>query len=439
MEKGSENIVMKFGGSCLVEQKDMHRTIEIVREMKKKARPILVPSALKGITDMLVEQSKLALERKHTISAIREKHYEVLENLKEKSGAKLKINALLDELENVLKGISYLGECSPATYDRILSFGERMSSVLLESYLNEANLPSKAFPDPILITDDVFCDATILPESENIIREKANALHDKILIFPGFIGKTVEGKVTTLGRGGSDYTATYIAGALGCPVILWKDTNGIMSADPKIVPDAKVVQKVNYIDAMELSHYGSKVIFGKAIKPVMEKKVSLYLKNFDNEKAEGTEISSEETTSMVISTVKTAEILNMTDYMEMSTFANIINGFAKNNIYPLLLVESSSLGELSIVVDEAKARHVEKIVRKEVVNVEIEKDVGIVSIISGSMRGKVGLAASAFGELAKNQINIIAISQSASERNISLVISKGDVAKAAQVLHGKFA
>ncbi|MEM3399259.1 MAG: aspartate kinase [Candidatus Micrarchaeia archaeon] len=431
--------VLKFGGSCLTDKEDLAKTIRIVRSTK---RPVLVLSALKGVTDLLIQKINEALAGKVEIGDIEMKHYSALGNLKKPQDVIERLDAHFSEIKNTLTGIRYLGEVTPSIHDKIVSFGERLSVEIMAAYLNEAGINAKAFSDigSYIITDNNYKDATILDESKPLIRKKVLGF-DGVPVIPGFVGVSKEGKITTLGRGGSDYTATYVAAALKCGVTLYKDVDGLMTADPKLVENARIVEKIHYNDALEIAHYGSKVIYEKAIAPAVEANIPILIKNFHGH-GKGTMICNDETDTLVVSAVKNAAMIDMFGYSEkmMAEFATMIAGFGRLNIYPLLLVESSSFGEISIVVDSKHLEKVERIIKDTngKRNIEIKKDVGVVSVIGSAMKGKVGTAARVFDALAEEKINVIGISQSASERNISVVIENKDVPSAVKKLHKVF-
>ncbi|MEM3031129.1 MAG: aspartate kinase [Candidatus Micrarchaeia archaeon] len=432
-------VVMKFGGSCLNSDEDIRRTVRIVRE---HGRPVVVLSALKGVTDELIAQEKAALAGGFDLDKIEDIHRRALSGLKPETQVKAnnRIHGKIEELRKLYTAVSYLGEITPAQHDRIVSFGERTVIEIAAAYFNEAGLPAVPLwgAEAGIVTNDHFGDAVILEESAELVRQKLP--HDKVPVVAGFVGVTKENQITTLGRGGSDYTATFIAAALGSACILWKDVDGLMTADPKIVPEARVVKKMNYLDAMEIAHYGSKVIQEKSILPAMIHKVPIHIRNV-NEKGEGTLISQEVGDSMVVSTVKNVAIIDLLGYTGMlDVLSRVLQELARDGIYPLLITESSACGEVSIVVEEGKAGRIEKAAKVLMAGkkMTVDRGLGMVSIIGSVMRGRVGTAAAVFDCLAEERINIITISQSASERSISVVIEGDKVQKAAQALHRKF-
>jgi len=432
--------VLKIGGSCLQSKEDLDEVARIVKHEKKA---VLVCSAFKGITDELILQAKSAAHHgKFDISKIEKTHREALDKLTPDARKKawVDVEELLSDLNNTLLGIQYLRELSPPVLDKIQSFGERLVVKIVAAYLNDVGVKAKAISDAEggFITNDVFGNASV-PESQySIIREKLSI--PEIPVVAGFVGRTHKGELTTLGRGGTDLTAAIVAAALGCEVVLLKDVAGLMTADPRIVPDAKVVDHINHLDALEVAHYGSKVIFEKAISPAVKAGIPIVIKSFRSD-SKGTIIDSRVSSTIIISTIKNVAIVNVLGYEQMmQQFADLVGEFAQHDIYPLILTETSSVGEISLVIEESKLEKIEHILKKVHTRgiVETKKGLALVAVIGSGMKGKIGTAAMIFDSLAANKINVIAIAQSASERNISVVVEAGGIEKAAQALHAKF-
>lgn len=431
--------VLKFGGSCLASKKDIERTVKIIKE---SGECVIILSALKGITDELIAQEQNAKNGKFNLKEIEQRHAEAMSGLKKnKTECEKKIEALLEELKMTLTGVSYLKELTPQTHDKIVSFGERMVIEIMAAHLRDAGVEATplSVEETCILTDSNFGDALILEESKEPIKQALSKAKG-VPIVPGFIGKNDQGQITTLGRGGSDYTATFIAAALGCECVLLKDVDGLMTADPKIIPGAKIVKNVDYLDAMELAHYGSKVIYEKAILPAMFARIPIRIKSFEKN-SEGTVVSAEKGSSVIVPLAKNAAIVELLGYTGMmKIFASITEQMAQKNIYPLLITESSACGEISIVVEEKNVEKIERIARPMMTGkkIVIDKGLAMVSVVGSSMKGKIGIAASVFDCLAKEKINVVAIAQSASERSISVIVEGGKSIQAAQALHKRF-
>ncbi len=434
--------VMKVGGSCLKTIDDVEKVVKLAKETEK---PVLVFSAFYGITDELIKQANGSVTGGFSIDKIRSIHYEMIDMLSPemKQKAKQTIDNMLSELENIYKGIQLLGELSPSVLDRVQSFGERMVVQVMAAYLNDSGLNARPMSDAEagFYTEGMHGDSYVRKEQWDIIKEKLSG--PEIPVVAGFVGRNVRGDITTLGRGGSDLTATLAGAALGCEVELLKDVDGLMTADPKIVNGAKVVSHINHYDALELAHYGSKVIYKKAIYPAVKAGVPITIRNF-REQTEGTRIDSKTSDTIVISTCKNVAIIDVVGLRHMmDSLAKLIDDFAGYYIYPLMLTETSSVGEISIVVETGMLDRVEELIRRNINDKEnkinVRKDLALVAVIGTEMKGKVGTAAKIFNTLAKQEANVIAIAQSASERNISVVIDGGEpMKKAAQALHDEF-
>ncbi|MBI5159315.1 aspartate kinase [Candidatus Micrarchaeota archaeon] len=431
--------VLKFGGSCLNSKADVERTVAIIQ---KSGDCVIVLSALKGVTDSLIALEHSAKTGSFDLSELEKKHFEVVAGLKKnKAECERKVRALLNDLKTTLTGISYLKEFSPQTHDKIVSFGERIVVEIMAAYLRDSGVEATALKveETGIRTDSNFSDALVIEESKALIVQALKKAKG-IPIVPGFVGLNEQGLITTLGRGGSDYTATFIAAALSCECVLLKDVDGLMTADPKVVPDAKIVKNVDYLDAMELAHYGSKVVFVKAVMPAMLARIPIRVKSFEKDNG-GTVISAEQGSSVVVPLAKNVAIVELLGYTGMMTvFSSIVDQLGKKNIYPLLITESSACGEVSIVVDEKSAEKIERIAAPLMKGrkIVVEKGLAMVSVVGSSMKGKIGIAASVFDCLAKEKINVVAIAQSASERSISVVVEGDKAVQAAQALHKRF-
>ena len=385
------------------------------------------------------------------------RHYEAVEvavkNKNIKSKVLSTIDNLVDELEKVLTGISYLGELTKRSEDYILSFGERLLAPIFSASLLSVGVDSVALTggDAGIITDNNFGRAKPLPESYEIIRNRLEpliAIKKTVPVVTGFIGTTEDGIITTLGRGGSDLTATLIAAALDADEVwLWKEVDGVMTTDPKIVPEARVIPEISYQEAMELSHFGAKILHPRALEPVMAKKIPVRIKNTFNPDANGTVIK-EETKSTkeivkAISLVERAGIINISgagfDFAEI--MSEVFRRLAKAKVNVIMVAQSSSELNLSIVVDKAdinKAMKALSGLNNGVSKISKKDDVAVVSAVGAGMAGTPGVAGRIFSALGRNGINVIMISQSCSEYNVSFAVAKENGRKAVKVIHEEF-
>ncbi len=456
--------VLKFGGSCLATPTSLERVREIVAAEKPPL--VLDFSALQGVTDRLLDMARRALLGEVDVQPLLGVPAAFLERLPapRRRAAEAKLESLLqEELRRTLLGISYLQEVSPRVRDRVAGQGELAACVLAEALLAEAGLPVHAVSgagDHGLVTDSQFGDARILDEpSLEKVRARfggigssqappphpgpvpAGAREKSIAIVPGFVGRDARGAQTTLGRGGSDTTATYIGAALGCDTVLFKDTEGLLTADPKIVPEARAIARLHYLDALELAHYGTKAIAEKAILPAMRARTRIEIRGFLRPAIHST-IEDGEADVLAITCVRRAVMADFYGIQGdmLRTLACLFDGLARTHTYPLLLTEASPRGETSIVLKEDDYPRVAELLAEAggVDPPEVEESLGVVSMIGSHMRGRVGFAASIFQCLAAHGINIVAIAQTASERNVSVIVGRSHVEEAVRALHARF-
>ena len=456
-------VVMKFGGVSVKDGSNILHCANLVKRYAKDNEVVVVVSAMSGVTDSLIDAAyKCCYERslgfiKSFIADLAKRHYEAVEvavkNKNIKSKVLSTIDNLIDELEKVLTGISYLGELTKRIEDYILSFGERLLAPIFSASLLSIGVDSVALTggDAGIITDNNFGRAKPLPEAYEIIKNRLEpliAIKRTVPVVTGFIGATEDGVITTLGRGGSDLTATLIAAALDADEVwLWKEVDGIMTTDPKIVPEARVIPEISYQEAMELSHFGAKILHPRALEPVMLKKIPVRIKNTFNPDAEGTVIK-EETTSTedivkAISLIERAGIINVSgagfDFAEI--MSEVFRRLAEAKVNVIMVAQSSSELNLSIVVDRAdinKAMNALSGINNGVVRVTKKEDVAVVSAVGAGMAGTPGVAGRIFSALGRNNINVIMISQSCSEYNVSFAVAREDGRKAVKVIHDEF-
>ncbi|HII54126.1 hypothetical protein COT30_03995 [Candidatus Micrarchaeota archaeon CG08_land_8_20_14_0_20_49_17] len=425
--------VYKVGGSCLASTDDLNIVLELAKD-----KPIFVFSALKGVTDKLIEQGKKAEAGEYSLEELRKLHYDTIESKlgNGRQQTKAKIDSLFSELQVTLDKIKLERKMTLELLDSVQAFGERLVVPIMEGFLNDKGIPAKALSDREggFITTAEFGDANVPDEQLPAIKEKVMAVVEegKIPVVAGFVGRTRAGKITTLGRGGSDLTATLIAAALGCEVVLFKDVDGLMSADPKLVPTAKIVRKMNSYDALEVAHYGSKVVFEKAIFPLLARDAPLNIRSFRGKSA-GTIIDSSVSDELVVSTVKEASVLEFTG--TMAHYGALMTKFAEIKYYPLAMLEIS-YGESSIIVDTPKTERLLQLLAE--FKFTVKSGYSMVALIGASMKGKSGIAVRIFRLLADKGINVDGIFASPSGRNISVLIEKQNLEVAANVIHAEF-
>lgn len=431
-------IVAKIGGSCLSNKDDIKKVIEIVKKnMENGVKPVLVVSAFKGVTDELLAQAQNALTDSFDLKKIEKLHYEFIEDLSPhmKSRAEGNVKALLEELRKLLLGVSGARALRPSDKDRIVSYGEKMATEIVAAYINDFGFEAKPLwdEDAGIVTNSNFGNGSILGESKDFMREKLDTRY--IPVVAGFFGRDKEARIVTLGRGGSDYTATFIAAALNCGVMLFKDVDGLMTADPKIVKNALVIEKINYWDALELAFYGSKVIFEKSLTPAMEAKVPIKITNFYNSDT-GTTIC-DEGEATAISSLSNVIKLNLFSRLKVANkIASLLSELNVFEINPLLLTKASR-HDISLFVKESEAEIAQRVIRKmNNINIKVEKGLGLVTAIGSVVREKGIMSISKF--LLNKGININAIERSASRRNLCVVVKGENVPLATQALHDFF-
>ncbi|NOY10556.1 MAG: aspartate kinase [Archaeoglobi archaeon] len=456
-------IVMKFGGTSVKDGRSILHCANLVKKFSKNNEVVVVTSAMAGVTDSLLHAAKKCCNDpspgfiKLFIAEMTKKHYDAVNdavrNEEIKSKVLSKVDKLLDELEKVLLGINYLGELTPRSLDYILSFGERLSAPILSASLLSVGVDSLALEggDAGILTDETYGRAKPLPEVYGTIKSRLEPLvsiKKTVPVVSGFIGTTKSGNITTLGRGGSDLTATLIASALNADEVwLWKEVDGVMTTDPKIVPEARLIPEISYQEAMELSHFGAKILHPKALEPVMKKRIPVRIKNTFNPDAEGTVIKESVTSTKdivkALSLIERVAIINISgagfDFAE--TMSNVFRALAENKVHVIMVSQSSSELNLSIVVDEADVEKAMKALNGMINgngNVSKMEDIAVISAVGAGMAGTPGVAGRIFSALGRNRINVVMISQSCSEYNVSFVVKRDEGRKAVRVLHEEF-
>jgi aspartate kinase len=449
---------MKFGGSCLQSREGLLRMTELIR---REPRPlIIVLSALKGVTDALialVEEAGRGVVP--DLAAMRRRHADVLEVLgpEQRRRAEAGLEPLFAELERTLRGIAAVGEVPDRARDRVIGMGERLSVVLGGECLSQEGIPAQVLVGEAagIITTDEPGDARILPRSMGLARERFPQ-KDVVYVVAGYVGQDEQGRFTTLGRGGSDTTATFLAAALGGTAVLWKDTQGLLTADPKVVPDPQVIERIHYLDVLELAHYGLPAIAEKAIHPARRAGVPIEIRSFLDGAAPSV-IGDVETTRLAITCVPEVVMIDLRDPGDdldarnphapepgpgrvLHGIARFLEALADAGALPLVLTESSPAGEATVAIKGKHRAAVEKALARRSLDLEVTVRDGFaaVSLIGSGMRGRIGFAASVFTCLAAEKINIASIAQSASERNISVIVARAQAHAAVRALHRRF-
>lgn len=432
-------IVMKFGGTSVGNAESIKTVADIIKSNIDK-KPIVVVSAIASITDKLIKTANLAFSSKNYLleyESIKDKHYKVIEELG------LDYNLIgeeLKELKELLYRIYRIREITTEILDHVQSFGERMSSKILASYLTNMGLKAEAHNayDLGLVTNEKFGCAEPLEESEENLRKH---LKDKeaLPIVTGFIAKTKAGQITTLGRGGSDYTAALIGAALNVDRIeIWTDVDGIMSADPKIVKEAKLIERLSFAEASELAYFGAKVLHPKTILPAMKKNIPVVVLNTHNRLSKGTVIVRECDDKRIkgiafkkdicLVNIVSARMLNAHGFL-----ARLFEIFAKYE--KVVDVVTTSEVSVSLTIDDEN--NMDEVLNSldKIGKVKFEKNKAIVCVVGEEIGTNCKIVGKIFNTLSNNDLAVEMISQGASKINVTFVIDSSNVEKTVQILH----
>ncbi len=450
-------IVMKFGGTSVADAQAIEQVIAIVKS-KLSRRPLVVASAMAKITDRLIECAQLAragqesAAQKLITEEIATRHQQAVTQLIPAGPRGQALQATLDryinELRTLAHGLAILGELSPRSLDAIASYGERLSTLILAAALQERGLSAELVDArQCIITDENFTKATPLLD---LSAERARALLWPILdrgavpVTQGFIGSTRQGVTTTLGRGGSDYSAAIIGALLDAEAIeIWTDVDGILTADPKLVPQARLLERVTFQEAAELAYFGAKVLHPNTILPAVEKNIPVYVYNTKRPQARGTQITASTPTTTRPNLLQSiAYKKGITTINIYSTRMLLAHGFLRAIFEIFDRFETSvdlvATSEVSVSLTIDETRHLDRIISElqRFSTVTVEQQKAIICLVGEGMRETPGIAARAFGAI--RDININMISQGASEINVSFIVDESDVPTVVQRLHREF-
>jgi aspartate kinase len=437
-------IVMKFGGTSVGSAERIRNVADIVVSRLDKG-PAVVVSAVGGITDKLIESSNVAVNGESPdehLTFIENKHHEILRELGLDESL---VDDLLSEFREVIMGIKEKKEADVKTMDIVQSFGERMSSRIVAGHLTK--IGHKAFAcfawDYGMITDDNFEGAEPLKSSFKVMKEKVSGV-DGIPIITGFIGKNEDGEITTLGRGGSDYTAALYGAALGAEEIqIWTDVDGVMTADPRVVSDAQTILQVSFAEASELAYFGVRVLHTKTILPAVKKNIPVTVLNSFNPESVGTLILNgvEKSKQIVkaITSKKNITLIHVDSKRMLGAYGFLARLFDVFYKYKQSIdVISTSEVSVSMTADNGKNLNDIALDLRGIAEVKVIKNKAVVCIVGEGMKHTPGVAGRIFSILGKNNINIEMISQGASEINITFIVDGKDAEHAIRVLHGEY-
>lgn len=451
--------VLKFGGTSVGTVESLSHVKKIVESCTEQV--IVVVSALGGITDKLINTAQLAskgdIAYLESYAHIIERHNIVIDGLlpiDKQLNVKSIVNPLLEELGNIYRGVNLIGDLSERTLDIIVSYGERLSSIIISHIISNA----KHFDSRNFIKTEKQFGKHILNNglTQSLIHSTFDNSDFSVAIVPGFIASNENNDITNLGRGGSDYTAAIIAATLDASILeIWTDVDGFMTADPRVINNTYVIDHLSFIEAMELCNFGAKVIYPPTIYPVYHKNIPIRIKNTFNHTAPGTLIS-EQRPSVEGKAIKGISSINDTCLITVSGLgmvgivginARIFNALAKNGVSVFLVSQASSENNTSFAVKNADADLAVQVLKEEfsaelqsgeLSDITPERNLATVAIVGENMKHTTGIAGKLFNTLGRNGISIIACSQGASETNISFVINLKNLRKALNVIHDSF-
>ena len=463
-----KKIVMKFGGTSVATGENIRHIASLVADCAKQGYSVIVVvSALDGTTDKLFEAAEKA--KKGNEEYIRESKKELFERHLTAAAKAIENKRILkeveqitektiDELEKVLTGISYVGELTPKSKDYVLSFGERLSAPIVWGALRDLKLETQFFSgkEAGIVTDSNFGEASpLMNVTTHQLREKIGPLLEKqiIPVVTGYIAATQDGVVTTLGRGGSDYTATLLGAALAADEVwMWTDVDGLMTADPKIIPSAKMLPELSYQEAAEMAIFGAKAMHPRALEPIMKENIPARIRNVFNPENPGTLISNEQTAKRV-DVVKAIALIGDVAMINVSgagmvgapgSYAKIFEVLGKNNINIMMISAAVSEANISLVIRRnllgraLSTLEIAFLGRGLVNEVTAEDDVCVIAVMGANMKGTLGVAARLFTTVARAGVNIRMIAQGSSELNISFVVKEKDGEAAVRAIHEEF-
>ena len=459
-------LVMKFGGTSVGSAERIKVAAQLAAEEGRKRPVAIVVSAMSKITDLLLATMRHAeagdeAGMEANLAALRTRHEEACRDLlaaSSQSAVLAEIHKLVAEFDRIVRGMAMLGERPPRSVDEAVAVGERLSALLVSEYLASQGTPAAAINAwDVVVTDAVFGNASPLMEPT---REKERAILLPLLeegalpVITGFNGATADGRPTTLGRGGSDFSASILAAALDAAELwIWTDVDGIMSADPRLVPDAEVLEEITYAEAAELAYAGAKVLHPRTLAPLAERKIPVWSKNSFAPEKPGTKIVT--AVSVANGTRAVASMANVAlvslepaspELTGVQVMGRALDAVARANV-ELLLVSSSSYRqsfcflvrheELERTLEALESALALELAHHYLHPIQVDREVGLLTAVGEGMQGKPGLASRIFTAISRVQVNIIAIAQGSSELTIAVVVRRDGLEKAVQAVHAE--
>src|SRR5579871_6582054 len=457
-------LVMKFGGTSMGSAERIRVAADICTEQKSKRRVLAVVSAMSGVTDLLLSTLRHAEAGdeagiRANLERLTRRHLETCELLFQgdrRERVTAGIRGLLDDFERIARGMLMLGERPPRSVDEAIAIGERLSALLAADFLKISGVPSRAVnAADVIVTDAVFGNATpLMAETRKKAAQMLRPLLDASVlpIVTGFNGATLDGRPTTLGRGGSDFSASILAAALDAEELwIWTDVDGIMSADPRSVPEARVLDSVTYAEAAELAYNGAKVLHPRTLAPLVERQIPVWSKNSFAPEKPGTHIvpkidaarGPHAVTSMadvaLVSIEPADSAMSGTKIMARS-----LDALARANVELLAITSSSYRQNFCFLVRQSELNRVieylEECLSLEFAHgylkpIDVDRNVGLLAVVGEGMRGTAGLAGRIFTAISRQNINIIAIAQGSSELTIAIVVHRDGLEQAVRAVH----
>jgi len=458
-------IVVKFGGTSLATVKDIKNVVKTVDKISKKNKTVVVCSAVDNTTDELIQISSLIekgnkKDANRILAKISQKHKQFAEHLitnpKTLKSLTTKLNSDLSELEKLVQGLILLGEVTSRSYDYLISFGERLSIDLVSFSLQE--LKNKSVPlngkEAGIVTDSNFGDSRPLMDTTRIRLSKTiNEYLTKniIPVVAGFAGVDQHDHTTTFGRGGSDYTATIIASCIDADEIwLMSDVEGMMTADPKLIKNAKLIKEVSYSEAIEMARFGAKQIHPRTFEPLLSKKIPMRIRSSFDVNNQGTLVTLPHSRSKdsvkCVSAIRKVGLLDLTGgilFTGPGAAAKIFSVLSKNDINAMMVSSNPSESSITIVVKKEDLHKAENVLEINLLGTTLKKidtipNVAIIAVIGSGMRGKVGIASRVFLAAQKSNSNVMMIAQGSSELNLAFVVKDNDCKAVVESLHKEF-
>jgi aspartate kinase len=463
-----KKIVMKFGGTSVATGENIRHVANIVADSVKQGyRVVVVVSALAGITNQLIEEAKQAKKgNEKQIQEFKKKLVEkhlatvtkAIENKRIQKEIEQIIKTTVDELEKVLTGICYVGELTSKSKDYVLSFGERLSAPIVWGALRDLKLETQYFTgkEAGIVTDSNFGEANpLMNVTTHQLKEKIEPLLERsvIPVVAGYIAATQDGVITTLGRGGSDYTATLIGVALAADEVwIWTNVDGIMTADPKIVLSAKMLPELSYGEAAEMAIFGAKAMHPSALEPVIKEHIPVRIRNVFNPENPGTLIADGQeakSTDVVkaVALIKDVAMVNVSGAGMVGapgSYAKIFDVLGKNNVNIMMISTAVSEANISLIIRRnllgraLSTLEIALLGRGLISEVTAEDDVCVIAVMGANMKGTLGVASRIFTAVARKGINIRMIAQGSSELNVSFVVKEKDGEAAVRAIHEEF-